>query len=58
MDPSVRWGNVSKAIDFRDAWWLVELVVGAFSNTHFWGSCPSRFCFEPSYIIAYTYTYP
>jgi hypothetical protein len=36
-----------------------EVVVGAASNTHGWGSCTPpagefKACIEPSYLIAYT----
>jgi hypothetical protein len=67
LDPRFGWGQMFQAFDFRQPQNFLflfrrrykELVVGALSNTHGWGSCnvPSntfQACFEPSYIIGYT----
>jgi len=70
-DPRFGWGQPTKSFDFPKpmmfgiwtscvyCYTYTELVVGALSNTHGWGSCsvpPNTFkaCFEPSYIIGYT----
>jgi hypothetical protein len=67
IDSRFGWGQMFQALDFRqpqDFLFLFrrryrELIVGALSNTHGWGSCKvpvNSFlaCFEPSYIIGYT----
>lgn len=57
FDPSFGWGQTFKSFDFRGSTYLTDLVVGALSNTHGWGSCPASgfaACHEPSYIIGYT----
>lgn len=59
IDPRYGWGETFRAFDLRGAGYVTDLVVGALSNTHGWGSCtvPSgtfRACYEPSYIIGYT----
>lgn len=56
---SFGWGTTFKSYDFRSHTFITDLVVGALSNTHGWGSCtvpPGTFvaCHEPSYIIGYT----
>jgi hypothetical protein len=45
--------------DLRGNPFVKELVLGALSNTHGWGTCsvPSGSfpaCYEPSYLIGYT----
>jgi hypothetical protein len=58
IDPRFGWGETFKSFDLRGPTFITDLVVGALSNTHGWGSCtvPSGFraCHEPSYIIGYT----
>ena len=57
--PALRWGTTFKELDWRNTSFYTELVVGALSNTHGWGTCPvpgGQFpaCHEPSYVIGYT----
>lgn len=59
IDPRFGWGATFKELDWRNTTFYTELVVGALSNTHGWGTCavPSgQFpaCKEPSYVIGYT----
>ncbi len=59
IDSRFGWGATFKEIDLRGTTFYKELVVGALSNTHGWGTCsvPSGSfpaCHEPSYIIGYT----
>jgi hypothetical protein len=67
LDLRFGWGQMFLTFDFREpqnlGWLFIRrytnLVVGALSNTHGWGSCkvsPNTFqaCFEPSYIWIYT----
>ncbi len=65
IDPRYGWGQTFLRFDFRQSqsFFIIfrkrykELVVGALSNTHGWGSCSApgfKACFEPSYIIGYT----
>lgn len=57
LDPRFGWGDRFKSFDFRNVTYFKELVVGALSNTHGWGSCRNDSfpaCHEPSYIIGYT----
>jgi hypothetical protein len=59
IDPRFGWGQTFKSFDLRGMTFVTDLVVGALSNTHGWGSCsvpPGSFraCHEPSYIIGYT----
>jgi hypothetical protein len=65
IDPRYGWGETFQWFDFKPTcvggtcWRYTELVVGALSDTHGWGSCnvpPNTFkaCFEPSYIIGFT----
>lgn len=60
IDPRFGWGATFKELDWRGSTFWTELVVGALSNTHGWGTCtvpPTEFfpaCHEPSYIIGYT----
>jgi hypothetical protein len=58
IDDRYGWGETFKSFDLRGQTFITELVVGALSNTHGWGSCtvPRGFlaCHEPSYIIGYT----
>lgn len=59
IDPRFGWGVTFKEIDLRGSTFYKELVVGALSNTHGWGTCsvPSGSfpaCKEPSYVIGYT----
>jgi hypothetical protein len=59
IDPRYGWGLPSLGFDFRGTSFFRDLVVGALSNTHGWGSCtvPTgtfKACHEPSYIIGYT----
>ncbi|GAB4176072.1 MAG: hypothetical protein Fur006_06880 [Coleofasciculaceae cyanobacterium] len=60
IDPRYGWGKDVLTLDFRSNTTIKEVVIGALSNTHGWGSCtvPSGAfpaCFEPSWIIAYTH---
>jgi len=59
IDARFGWGREFESFDFRLYPFVKELVVGALSNTHGWGTCkvprggfPA--CHEPSYIIGYT----
>ena len=61
VDPRFGWGSDFFRLDCRagNCGILTELVLGALSNTHGWGSCtvaPGAFpaCTEPSYLIGYT----
>jgi hypothetical protein len=59
IDPRFGWGLTALSFDFRGTTYFRDLVVGALSNTHGWGSCtvPSgtfKACHEPSYIVGYT----
>lgn len=59
IDSRFGWGTTFKEIDLRSNPWVKELVVGALSNTHGWGTCAvpaGQFpaCREPSYVIGYT----
>ena len=66
IDSRFGWGETFQSFNFQNllcilgtCWRYTELVVGALSDTHSWGSCnvpPNTFkaCFEPSYIIGFT----
>ncbi len=59
VDARFGWGENFKELDFRGSTFFREVVVGALSNTHGWGTCavPAGMfpaCKEPSYIIGYT----
>lgn len=59
IDPRFGWGTTFKEFDLRNSTFYKEIVVGALSNTHGWGTCsvPANAfpaCHEPSYIIGYT----
>lgn len=59
IDERFGWGDDYEFFDLRSITYIDELVVGALSNTHGWGTClvpAGRFpaCQEPSYIIGYT----
>lgn len=59
IDPRFGWGATFAEIDLRGKGYITELVVGALSNTHGWGTCTvpaGEFpaCHEPSYVIGYT----
>jgi hypothetical protein len=59
IDERFGWGDDFEFFDLRSVPFITELVVGALSNTHGWGTCivpPGSFtaCREPSYIIGYT----
>lgn len=53
------WGRQFLILDFTNNSTYTELVVGALSNTHGWGSCDAHgqfpACHEPSYIMLYTW---
>ncbi|MEZ4259547.1 MAG: hypothetical protein R3B36_10805 [Polyangiaceae bacterium] len=59
IDSRFGWGTTFKEVDLRSNTFITELVVGALSNTHGWGTCAvpaGQFpaCKEPSYVIGYT----
>jgi len=59
FDPRFGWGVTFREFDLRSTTVYKDVVVGALSNTHGWGTCPvpsGSFpaCKEPSYIIGYT----
>jgi hypothetical protein len=59
FDPRFGWGDDFEVFDLRGFTFVRELVLGALSNTHGWGTCtvpPATFpaCVEPSYLIGYT----
>lgn len=57
IDSRFGWGTTFKSYNFGS--FVTDIVVGALSNTHGWGSCSVSSgsfvaCHEPSYIIGYT----
>jgi len=55
IDPRFGWGHEFLIFDFTGGTMYTELVVGALSNTHGWGSCGAFACHEPSYVMLYTW---
>ncbi len=59
IDARFGWGQDQVVLDFRNSAFYSEIIVGALSNTHGWGSCtvPAntfKACNEKTYFVVYT----